>query len=137
MKFTIRASEKWDEISKSTASLLRKGILLSSSFVVMTITILDVTDALMKRKVDELRAAVSNWMEDESKGCSRRFCGAVFTSRTRRITYHFICHYRHNWCNCNIQYEEEIIDHCSFALITKFKLRRSLHHRLLKSIFNS
>ena len=136
MKFTIRASEKWDEISKSTASLLRKDILLSS-FVVMTITILDVTDALMKRKVHELRAAVSNWIEDERKGCTRRFFGAVLTSRTRRITYHFICHYRFNWFNCNIQYEEEIIDHCSFALITKFKLRWSLHHRLLKSILNS
>jgi len=45
--------------------------------------------------------------------------------------------FRFNWFNCNIQYEEEIIDHCSFALITKFKLHRSLHHRLLKSIFNS
>ena len=33
--------------------------------------------------------------------------------------------------------KKKIIDHCSFALITKFKLRRSLHHRLLKSIFNS
>jgi hypothetical protein len=78
MKFTIRASEGRDEISKSTASLLWKGILLSS-FVVMTIAILDVIDASMKRKVDELRAAVSNWMEDERNGCSRRFFAAVST----------------------------------------------------------
>jgi len=48
-------------------------------FVVMTIAFLDVIDASMKRKVDELRAAVSNWMEDERNGCSRRFFAAVST----------------------------------------------------------
>jgi hypothetical protein len=75
LKFTIRGSFK-----------NMKGIFFASlsSFDVMTRAILilyllcfssgrDVTDALMKSKVDELRAEASKLMEDQRKGCKRMF----------------------------------------------------------------